>query len=269
MRPTKYRTFALMLTLFTTLYIAFALAIPSANAQLGEKRCKTLTPAPINELSAPEFEVTLEGDKVTVHGYNYVVSGHAFRGFEWEVNLKNCTYYAKWVTADKPPADNIIIDEHFADTRAYPGQKESIASTPTGNYLAGIKIVSKDPPGFWLASTTNKLYWTTYSDGTVRWYRYVKGCQGYTTPLNTHWYVSGCWWASENPYYSASHQRVYSRIQGSYFNYDFMDPNKRTDAVHYSKITGLNSGAWIHEWWVSHSGEFSWLLHGEVVPDYP
>ncbi len=189
MRPTKYRTFALMLTLFTTLYIAFALAIPSANAQLGEKRCKTLTPAPINELSAPEFEVTLEGDKVTVHGYNYVVSGHAFRGFEWEVNLKNCTYYAKWVTADKPPADNIIIDEHFADTRAYPGQKESIASTPTGNYLAGIKIVSKDPPGFWLASTTNKLYWTTYSDGTVRWYRYVKGCQGYTTPLNTHWYV--------------------------------------------------------------------------------
>lgn len=59
-----------------------------------------------------------------------------------------------------------------------------------------------------------------------------------------------------------------SRIQGSYYNYDFGNNNQRTDAVHYSKITGLNNGAWTHNWWVSHTGEASWLLRGVVVP-YP
>lgn len=236
----KFRILVPIFVLLVVLYVAFTLAIPSANAQSGGDGCKTLSPAPINELVAPEFEVTLQRNRVTVHGYSYVAPGHTFRGFEWGVDLKNCTYYARWITADKPPSNNTVIDEYFSDRRINPGQADSIASIPTGNYLAGIKIVSKDPPGFWLAATTNKLYWTTYSDGTVQWYRYVKGCQGYTTPLNTHWYVSGCWWSSENPYYSANHQQVYSRIQGSYYNYDFMDPNKRTDAVHYSKITGLN-----------------------------
>lgn len=253
--------------------IGVALAFTTSAVIAGSEwqgKCRALNPQATNEVTAPEFEVILQSNGITVRGSSYIAPGASFQGFEWTINLKDCTYRTQRLVNDTPVPGNTVNDERFRDVYNEAAASEvGEAVAPTGNYLAGIKIVSKDPPGFWLAATTNKLYWTTYPNGTVQWYRSVKGCTGYTTPLNTHWYVSGCSWLYENPYYSADRRYVYNRIQGFYYNYDFMDPNQRTNAEHYSKITGRNDGSWLHQWWATHSGEFYWLLRGEVVPDYP
>lgn len=256
---------AVLALLTTAISFAFATSTVTAEAEL-QKKCFSLQPGSV-EVTAPEFEVVLRDNDVIVHGTSYVAPGATFQGFEWTIDLKNCTYQTKRIKNSERVPGNVVNEEYFnSEVNSEANERVAVA---TGNYLAGIKIVTKDPPGYWLAATTNKLYWTTYSNGTVQQYRFVKGCAGYTTPLNTHWYVSGCQWINENPYYSSDRRFVYSRIQGSYYNYDFWDPNQRTDARHYSKITGRNNGSWLHEWSATHSGEFYWLLRGEVVPDYP
>lgn len=252
---------AVLALLTTAMSFTFATSTVTAEAEW-QKKCSSLQPE-FAEVTAPEFEVILRDNDVIVRGTSYVAPGATFQGFEWAIDLKNCTYQTKRIKNSERVPGNVVNEEYF---NSEVNERVAVA---TGNYLAGIKIVTKDPPGYWLAATTNKLYWTTYSNGTVQWYRFVKGCTGYTTPLNTHWYVSSCQWLNENPYYSSDRRFVYSRIQGSYYNYDFWDPNQRTDARHYSKITGRNNGSWLHEWSATHSGEFYWLLRGEVVPDYP
>lgn len=269
MKSLKHTKF--FLVTLVLLITGVVLALTTSTVMAGpkwEQRCSTLKPESGNEVKAPEFEVILGKDSVTVRGSSYISPGGIFNGVEWAIDLENCSYQTKRIAiSNKPADDNTVNDERWYEKTVSEG--EQAVTSPTGNYLVGIKIVTKDPPGYWLAATTHKLYWTTYSNGTVQWYHFVKGCTGYTTPLNTHWYVSSCQWLNENPYYSSDRRYVYSRIRGSYYNYDFLDPNQRTDAIHYSKITGRNDGSWVHEWSATHSGEFYWLLRGEVVPDYP
>ncbi len=214
-----------------------------------------------SEVTAPEFEVVLQSNGVTFRGTSYVPAGTTPKGFEWAVDPQKCTYRTKRLTNSSGAT---MKGNERTVTVPLVGAGISAA---TGNYYAGYKVVSLDPPGYWLAATTNRLYWTTYSDGTVQWYQYTKGCTGYTTPLNTHWYNSGCSYGA--PYYSSNHQILYSYVTGTYYNYDFMDPNQRTDATHYSWITAYNNGSWSPTWSATHSGEYWWLLRGQYVPDYP
>lgn len=263
-----------VLTITMLLLVVF-INVVFATASERPGKCTVVKSAIANELPSPEFEVVILPNGVTIRGSSHVASGASFQGIEWAVDLQNCTYQAKRLTTSKEyslPVESVVNDEYFNDVYNESVKRESEAGkvyASAGNYLAGVKIVTKDPPGLWLASTTNKLYWSTFSNGTVQWYRSVKGCKGYTTSLNTHWYTTACQWLNEKPYYSASKKNVNSRIKGSYNNYDFLDPQKGTYAVQYSKITGYNNGSWTHSWSVTHSGEFYWLLTGVVVPDYP
>ncbi len=132
-----------------------------------EQRCSTLKPESGNEVKAPEFEVILGKDSVTVRGSSYISPGGIFNGVEWTIDLENCSYQTKRILSDKPADDNTVNDERWYEKTM--SESEQAVTSPTGNYLAGIKIVTKDPPGYWLAATTHKLYWTTYSNGTVQW----------------------------------------------------------------------------------------------------
>lgn len=221
--------------------------------------CKELRLEPGSDVTAPEFEVVIQPNGITFRGTSTVPAGTTLKGYEWAVDSQKCTYRTKRL------ANSIGATKESNEHTVTAPPLVAGMSAATGNYYVGYKVVSLDPPGFWLAATDNRLWWTTYSDGTVRWYQYSKGCTGYTTPLNTHWYNSSCSWS--DPYYSGNRQVVYSTVAGTYYNYDFMDPNQRTDASHYSVITGYNNGTWSPTWSATHSGEYWWLLRGQFVPD--
>jgi hypothetical protein len=222
--------------------------------------CTSFDAKPGNLISSPEFEVVRSSDGVIVQGVNVVVAGEKLRGIEWEVDLKNCTYLATEASnAGTPRVSETIVEN----------TNPRLAQL-TGSYFAGVWVVTKDPPGYWLASTLNKLWWNTYSNGTVQWTQHGKACTGHTTPLNTHWYVvspNGCQWGS--PWYSSGTQSAFTQISGDYYNYDFGNPSQRTDARHFSQIEGRNNGTWVHSWSATHWGEYSGLLRGETIPAGP
>lgn len=254
------------ITLLAIVCVAMAVKGPSkvlakADDAAPAPKCAQYAALASNDVVAPDFQVVVSSKGIRVQGRSEYVAGETPKAFEWRLDDTNCTYSTKFITTPKDPAPQVLA----MNSNSAP----STTLAATGNYVAGIKVLTQDPPNYWLAGTTNKLYWTTYSNGTVSYYNYAKGCQGYTTPppYNTHWYSSGCYFGV--PYYNSGNTMIYSSISGNYYNYDFMDPNQRTDTSHYSMIEAHNNGSWAHTWWENHSGEYSWLLHGAVVPDYP
>jgi hypothetical protein len=128
-----------------------------------------------------------------------------------------------------------------------------------GNWFAGIQVVTSDPVNIWEAESTNKLWWSSFANGTVQWTAKSKSCHPENpTLINTHWFLESC--AKANP--TISGNTVYSALDGAYYNWDFQDPNLMTRAEHYVRIEGHNDGSWAYPWWASHTGEYSGLLHG-------
>lgn len=220
--------------------------------------CPAFAPHAQSEVLAPEFEVVVTTDGIQVRGRSEFAANTPLKAFEWSLDISNCTYTTKLIEArDQAPQANL----HTQVNATLRG-----SAAPTGDYFAGVQIVSEDPFDVPLAATTNKLYWATYSNGTVHWYQYTGGCEGYATGI-THWYMSNCLYSS--PYYEAGNTLIRATILANYYNYDFVDPALRTDVMHYSQIVAYNNGAWAHVWSALHSGEYSWFLRGEVIPEQP
>jgi len=113
----------------------FATSTVTAEAKW-QKKCSSLQPE-FAEVTAPEFEVILRDNDVIVRGTSYVAPGATFQGFEWAIDLKNCTYQTKRIKNSERVPGNVVNEEYF---NSEVNERVAVA---TGNYLAGIKIVTK------------------------------------------------------------------------------------------------------------------------------
>lgn len=139
------------------------------------------------------------------------------------------------------------------------------SSIAPGIYSAQVRVVTRDPwpLQYELASTTNYLNWTVYSNGTVNWNGYSYNFWAANpSPANTHWYVT---WSSEsNPWYSDGNTQVNTACEAEYHNWDFPPGDLSTHAWHYVSIRGQNNAYFTYWAYWDHWGWASGLLSGTV-----
>ncbi len=83
------------------------------------------------------------------------------------------------------------------------------------------------------------------------------------TSWGTHWYMDSYGFIGSVTY-SPDQTSLFSEAYGNYHNWDFDDINQATYADHWSKIQGKNDGDFDYWWSATHSGEYWWLLDGDV-----
>jgi len=213
----------------------------------------------VNIKTAPDGTITIEAKGGHVDGMP------AF-AYDISIDTRQGTYKTKLV----PLSDVKIYSSQQGSSGDNKDKSESSWSSPNnaqplaiapGTYEAKILVQTLDPVFFLLAQTTNYLKWTVSSSGSVQWKSYTGGCAGFTTPLGTHWYVSSC--RSNLPYYQSG--IAYNEAAGTYYNWDWGNPNLATYSSHWVKVGGKNDGHCTYSWTYSDWGEDATLTWGRRV----
>ncbi len=154
-----------------------------ASSPAAQTQCNTLVPAADNEVSASEFHATIQPTGVTVEGQTSGSLNAQLSRFEWSINLSNCSFRTTRLPGlNSNPSGGSIINQEFNQDRSNGEIDEEGTASPNANFQVGFTLITKDPPGFWLATTKNHLWWKNKANGKVRWQRMSKGCTAFTTP---------------------------------------------------------------------------------------
>lgn len=126
-----------------------------------------------------------------------------------------------------------------------------------------VKAFTRDPPNANLNRTTNKLTWR-YNGSKATKYSRVGSCVGFApTILGTNWYTSSCLKRDYSVINNGKH--VTNRVIGKYYNWDFGNKNKKTNAGHNIYIRGGYNGKANYTATFSKSGEANSLLRFRVL----
>jgi len=241
------------------LMLALMLSLVPFNGAFGKSDLKdehvsvrVLEADPASDLVLDQVSAIIYPDgRVSVRTMGTKKAGTPEIVFDITVDVEAGTYKVELLT----PRDEL---------ETYDDEASSISSIKPGTYEIQVRLVTRDHlPQYELASTTNRLRWTVYANGTVfrnnHWYVFWTA---QPSPIGTYWYTS--WSTSYSPWYSAGNTVINTKCEAQYWNNDFLDPNKYTWAWHHVTLSGTNSGvaAWYADW--DHWGEFSGLLHGRV-----
>ena len=223
-----------------------------------------LQPEASSEVILDSFEAILwSDDSVTVQSSGQKQAETPALYFHWEINLSKKTYKTtKLAVSDliKRTPINTKIEKNKGKLTP---DAVVVAVTP-GTYTATVQVVTDDLVGEDLAETTHKLNWTVNAGGTVNWnWRSVSAWAANPSSFGTHWFVDTYGFVGSVTY-SPDQTSVFSEAQGKYYNWDFGDDNQATYADHWSKIQGRNDGGFNYWWGATHSGEYWWLLDGDV-----
>lgn len=182
--------------------------------------------------------------------------------YDISIDISNNTYTTTLVDMSEVnilPSEEGEPEKNLGNIKNQQYSLVPLAISP-GTYQATIRVQTLDPVYIVLAQTTNYLKWTVSSNGSVQWNAYTDGCLGYTTPI-THWYVSAC--SSSAPYYSGG--VAYNAASGTYYNWDWGNPNLSTNAYHSITVGGKNDGHCTYSWSHSDWGEDANLTWGRRI----
>lgn len=262
-------------TAITALFLA---ALPAAapaeegpargERDLPVQRVVRLQPLADAEILVPNFRAILHEDgSVTLTGSGRAKVGAPTSGFDFEVDVLAGTYTTRRL--DPREIEELVpLQEATGVNRALrePGDegRAPVEKVSPGNWWGRVRVQTKDPALIVLAETKVELHWNVAANGSVTWNSYTDGCWAANpSSLGTHWFVSSCA-AGGGPWY-ASGNRVCNDNSGSYYNWDFLIANQRTDSSHYAWMCGRNDAIFDYNWSYSDSGEASLLIFGAVV----
>ncbi|MFD2044225.1 hypothetical protein ACFSTA_10060 [Ornithinibacillus salinisoli] len=166
-----------------------------------------------------------------------------------------------------PDTKQYQVVEYNNDNLSISSKDESeVIVSPNARNTRYIRVqaTTDDPIGANLAWTINRLVWDYDQTSAYKNSRSGSNCNAANpSSLGTHWYISSCTFSS----YSIidGGRTVTSKLTGSYYNYDFMDNNKRTDVTHNVYLEGYKDGSSYYSATWSKSGEGSGLLDLDVT----
>ncbi len=257
--------------LLTAMLLLSMVFVPVASAQgANDNKDKKileiirLQPEAGSEVILDSFEAILwSDDSVTVQSSGKRQAETPALYFHWEINLSKKTYK----TAKLPISDMVKrmpIDIKIENNKDNLTSDASIAAVTTGTYTTTVGVITDDPLGEDLAETIHQISWTVNGGGTVSYnWRSVGTWAANPTSWDTHWYMDSYGFIGSVTY-SPDQTSLFSEAYGNYHNWDFGDVNQATYAGHWSKIQGKNDGEFDYWWSATHSGEWWWILDGDV-----
>lgn len=264
--------------LSTLLFITLTIIIPISSAEAQVKQSNQpslpngiistpLTPDKNSEviLDAVEIKTAPDGT-ITIEANGGPIDGMPMFAYDISIDTRQGTYKTELVPLSDvkiyPSQQGSSGDnkDNSENSWSSPNNVQPLAIAP-GTYQAKILVQTLDPVFLVLAQTTNYLKWTVSSSGSVQWKSYTDGCAGFPTPLGTHWYVSSC--PSNLPYYRSG--IAYNEAAGTYYNWDWGNPNLATYSSHWVSVGGKNDGHCTYSWTYSDWGEDATLTWGRRV----
>ncbi len=233
-----------------------------APRQLRIERTTKLQPLPDAEVVLPKLEAFFLSDgSVTVRGQGTAKAGAPPSGFDFTIDLEKGTYTTRTLTPEeireREPQQGAM---GFNRTGPAPGSPQEKVSP--GNWQGRVRVQTKDPAFIVLTETTARVSWSVSAGGTVTWTSYSDGCWAANpSSLGTHWYNSSC--SGGSAYYNSN--RACNANTGSYYNYDFVDPNAGTFVTDSDWLCGRNDAIFDYNWSHSDSGEGAILIYGSVL----
>lgn len=114
----------------------------------------------------------------------------------------------------------------------------SIQPLATSQYTAGLRYSTIDPANIALNRSTHQMTW--YGNGSDAWKgtRSASAWAANPSSLGTHWFVN----ANRYEGFVDEGRFVNSSSYHSYYNWDFLDDDKRTDVWHRVNIRGYGDG---------------------------
>lgn len=230
--------------------------------ELRIERSTLLRPLPEAEVVLPRIEAFFLSDgSVTVRGRGTAKAGAAPAGFDYALDLHKGTYTTRLLRPEQiGEREPLTGATGFNRTGGKPGEPELKVSP--GNWQGRVRVQTKDPAFIVLTETTAQVSWSVAANGTVTWTSYSDGCWAANpSALGTHWYNSSC--SLGAAYYNSN--RACNANTGSYYNYDFVDPNAGTFVTDSDWLCGRNDAIFDYNWSHSDSGEGALLIYGSVL----
>ncbi len=229
--------------LFTSLIVLLS-PISSVFAQ--ETTTKNLLPDKDSLTPFQNIEYTTDGnvDHVKVKG-NKKADGQA-KAYHIKIDKNKGTYKVE-------PTD---LPSNFEQMNTTSNQKGTLSTLSTTTYSGGVETITDDSVGEDLCKTRLSLSWYDYGTTISHNYSLMSYWAANPSIFGTHWYTSSHRLGS--PYLYYGNQKLDVDASASYYNYDFLDDDLRTDVSHYIKNTALNNGTfdYVADW--GRSGE-SWV----------
>lgn len=236
---------------FLCLTLIFLLVLNFPAAAKGDNIIK-LKPSENSEGVLDNVELILSDSKIglKVEGTKKVDSG--IDVFKIIIDKEKNEYKLEKVQDQKLKEYENLIKEKDIEQNNF-----SILST---SYSGGVIVTTTDPVDEPLCKTWHKIWWSVDYPYSTLTSRNKDTWAANPSFFNTHWYVDAEEWTGLS--YIDGGRTVRSSMHSSFYNYDFNDPNARTDVDHYITLEGRNSGYFGYEglWYWTWSGDMADLL---------
>lgn len=265
----KFFNCIILCVIFTILIATPAFAQDNGNITMD------LKPSTSNDVVFDKIQYTKEGDTERVRIEGSKKANGITKAYHIQVDTRKGTYTVEeksakeiYIPVSKGKAYQAKTKESNSVLVPKPIQKntepseQSIKTKSTTNYHAWVSATTDDPVGEDLCETTLYLYWYDYGttlgiDGNalVLW-------AANPSQFNTHWYNDD--YDLPSPTLFDSDRQIKQEATADYYNWDFMDDDKKTEVSHWIEIIAQNDGTYEYtvEW--ERSGEYSYLLDLDV-----
>lgn len=226
------------------------------------ERSAKLLPQANAEVVLPRLEaIFLSDGSVTLRGQGTARVDSAPSGFDFTVDLAKGTYTTRRLSPTELEERTPLVESSGRNRVGESPEAPELKVSP-GNWQGKVRVQTKDPAFIVLTETTVQVSWSVAANGTVTWKSYSDGCWAANpSALGTHWFNGSC--ALGAAYYNSN--RACNANTGSYYNYDFVDPNQGTFVTDSDWLCGRNDAQFDYSWSHNDSGEGAILIYGSVL----
>lgn len=252
---------------FVGFFVPLSLLLFASTSFASEKTFLNSTSTSVKEFDEVKLEKFIddEGEE----GYEIIIEDEVeedgIEGYSIMVDVEKGTYDTEQLSEEELLAEyQEVVDMGLGEEELLLQDYQTSRAISGGIKTAFlVQAFTRDPPKANLTRTSNKLTWK-YNGVKADKYSRVGSCVGFApTILGTNWYTSSCVKSEYSIINNGKH--VTNRVRGQYYNWDFGNKNKKTNAGHNIYIRGSYQGKANYTATFSKSGEGSSLLHFKVL----
>lgn len=235
-----------------TLTVAFSSSVFASDSVVTKKTVDILKPNSVSEKVFIEVEMTSftnGNEQILIKGHHD--HGQAPQHYDIKIDKENKTY-----TATKMKGEELEKVEQAINKMETERNITSLSTT--SDMHAGVIATTDDPADADLCETSQLLYWN--SSGYVD--RVKSEWAANPSEFDTHWFVFSKSWTPIS--YLDGGRTVFSQNKASYFNWDFLLDDQKTEVSHTISIYGYKAGGYNYDVSWTKSGEGNTLLDLDV-----